>query len=349
MKKKGLIELFKVSLSMPAGQRAWSKGAHIETTFFDGLGMTAFLCLIILFPSLSIGQKLQADKKYQITGTAKKGLLAMVEFDKKDAFYKLYYVDGSAISKKIKIRKYTLDLDLNFIDMNESEPEKDEAKKKYDWLKVFMANKSGMILDTFKTPDWFNDAVSKISSDTLEYKIKKIKDDHPTTFSGKDYELSCSYTDSMNNFFIGGQNYHTVTKIIRKKKVSQKTYSDVFTLFFDKNKNFVTQFCVSADSPYEITKFIQRYLRNQETQCIYQLLLEPYGTVSWYNQKLNAPHLFRIDLKNDSISEAFDFRKNDFYLEPCFPYLYNPNIHSIVFFGSDKTGKSIHLIKCKLD
>jgi len=82
---------------------------------------------------------------------------------------------------------------------------------------------------------------------------------------------------------------------------------------------------------------------------MYWLLLDNKGLAAWNKQPLSSPRIFKIDLKNNSITNVLDFGDVDFYLEPQFPYLYNAWIHAIVFLGSDKTGKWIHIYKCRIE
>ena len=305
------------------------------------------ICFILLFYS-AIGQKLESERKYEITGTAQKELLACVSFDSTDGFYRLFYA-SKTITQKVHIRKYTFDLDLNFNDMRDEEFNMDAALKTFDWLDDFLKNKKNSNpLLPFCNVEYLN-YLKSFSEDSLENKTKTPTDESPCSINLTDYELSGCFKDSVNDVFISGQNIKNSTKIIQKKKVIQKKYSEVFILKFDHSGKFKNQFCINTGSNDTETKSEINFFENTQHHCIFMLLLSSPEMTRWYKQKLFSPFLFRIDMAEDSISTAFDLGKNDFYLEPYYPYLYNSKIHSIVFFGSDKSGRNIHFYKYKLD
>ena len=296
----------------------------------------------------AIGQKLESERKYEITGTAQKELLAYVSFDSIDGFYRLFYA-SKTIAQKVHIRKYTFDLDLNFNDMRDEEFNMDVALRTYDWLADFLNNKkNNKNLLPVCTSEYSN-YLKSFSEDSLENKTKMPADESPCSMNLTDYELSGCFKDSMNDVFISGQNIKNFTKIIQKKKVIQKRYSEVFVLKFDHSRKFKNQFCINTGSNDAETKSEINFFENTQQHCIYVLLLSSPEMTHWYKQKLFSPSLYRIDMAEDSITTAFDLGKNDLYLEPFYPYLYNPKIHSIVFFGSDKSGRNIHFYKYKLD
>jgi|GEM_PF-6715741 len=305
------------------------------------------ICFILLFYS-AIGQKLESERKYEITGTAQKELLAYVSFDSTDGFYRLFYA-SKTIAQKVHIRKYTFDLDLNFNDMRDEELNMDAALRTYDWLDDFLNNKKNKInqLPVFNT-EYLN-YIKSFLEDSLENKTKTPTDESPCSISLTDYELSGCFNDSMNDVFISGQNIKNSTKIIQKKKVIQKKYSEVFILKFDHSGKFKNQFCLNTGSNDTEMKSEINFLENTQQNCIYVLLLSSPEMTRWYKQKLFSPSLYRIDMAENSITTAFDLGRNDFYLEPYYPYLYNSKIHSIVFLGSDKSGRNIHFYKYKLD
>jgi len=93
------------------------------------------LCSFISFTGFnSFSQKLDKEATYQISGKAKRGALAKVDYDDATGNYTLIYVTKST-EKKAKFETYTFDKDFNFINKTEEEIEFDKAKTKYTWFK----------------------------------------------------------------------------------------------------------------------------------------------------------------------------------------------------------------------
>ncbi|MFH2095013.1 MAG: hypothetical protein ABIJ16_04875, partial [Bacteroidota bacterium] len=88
--------------------------------------------LMILFVSQSFSQVKEAENTYEITGKAKRGALANVDYD--GSQYKLTYLTKST-DTKVKMQHYYFDNDFKFIRMEEEEEEIEQVKIKYTWFK----------------------------------------------------------------------------------------------------------------------------------------------------------------------------------------------------------------------
>jgi len=95
------------------------------------LSVAAATCLSAYTPTLQ-AQTTQAEKTYEISGKAKRGTLANVEF--LNSSYVLYYVTKTT-SRKMKFEIYTFDKDFNFVGKNDEELEFEQARTKYKWFK----------------------------------------------------------------------------------------------------------------------------------------------------------------------------------------------------------------------
>lgn len=95
------------------------------------LPVISALCLSVFAPQAS-AQTSQAEKTYEISGKAKRGTLANVEFA--NSQYILYYVTKTN-SRKMKFEIYTFDKDFNFVNKVDDELEFEQAKTKYKWFK----------------------------------------------------------------------------------------------------------------------------------------------------------------------------------------------------------------------
>ncbi|MFH1319170.1 MAG: hypothetical protein ABII90_00755 [Bacteroidota bacterium] len=78
-------------------------------------------------------QVVDIEKTYEITGKAKRGALAKVDYDGLNGLYILYYVTKSR-EKYMKFQIYTFDKDFNFVNMEEDEIEFEKVKTKYKWF-----------------------------------------------------------------------------------------------------------------------------------------------------------------------------------------------------------------------
>lgn len=97
------------------------------------LYLTFFVIVAMFFYSGTTAQVLEVEKTYEISGKAKRGALAQVEYDKEAQVYSLIYVTKST-ARKAKFQTYMFDKDFNFIKLVEDEIEFEKAKQKYSWF-----------------------------------------------------------------------------------------------------------------------------------------------------------------------------------------------------------------------
>ncbi|MDD5571023.1 MAG: hypothetical protein PHD97_07680 [Bacteroidales bacterium] len=86
-----------------------------------------------LFYAGAYAQVKEAEKTYEITGKAKRGALANVDYDLQTGNYALYYVTKSN-DRMAKFQIYNFDREFNFIKMDEQEVDFDKAKTQYKWF-----------------------------------------------------------------------------------------------------------------------------------------------------------------------------------------------------------------------
>jgi len=92
------------------------------------------LLIAVIYVIPVIGQDIEVEKIYEISGKAKRGNLGNAEFDAKTGNYILTYVTKSNV-KSAKFENYRFDKDFNFIKMDQQEFEFDVAKVKFPWWK----------------------------------------------------------------------------------------------------------------------------------------------------------------------------------------------------------------------
>lgn len=97
--------------------------------------LVAFLSTLLIVLALgysAFGQKMEVQNTYEITGKAKRGALANVEYNGSN--YVLTYIT-KATESKIKMQHYFFDNDFKFIKMEEEEDFPEKLAVKYTWYK----------------------------------------------------------------------------------------------------------------------------------------------------------------------------------------------------------------------
>lgn len=94
--------------------------------------MLCCVAFLMLISAALKAQTIQAEKTYEISGKAKRGTLAQVEYINSN--YVLYYVTKST-ARKMKFEIYTFDKEYNFVSKVDDELEFEQAKTKYKWFK----------------------------------------------------------------------------------------------------------------------------------------------------------------------------------------------------------------------
>ena len=89
-----------------------------------------FLTLLFVAQE-ALTQTIQVEKTYALSGKARRGTLAKVEYINTN--YILYYVTKTN-SKKMKFEVYTFDKEFNFISKNDEELDFEQARTKYKWF-----------------------------------------------------------------------------------------------------------------------------------------------------------------------------------------------------------------------
>lgn len=158
---------------------------------FLNFGLSILLTMI--FSLDSIGQTLDIENTYTITGKAKRGTLGDAFFDAQNKTYALTYVTKTN-DRKAKFQTYTFDYNFNFLDMAEDEIEFEKAKKKYRWFKY--QGELYSVEGLFVEPNFTGTLVLRQKKITYKYDwfflgyykevdiLKKLK---PKTDDGKKY------------------------------------------------------------------------------------------------------------------------------------------------------------------
>jgi hypothetical protein len=96
----------------------------------------------------------------------------------------------------------------------------------------------------------------------------------------------------------------------------------------------------------------QNFLVSSDGKTTYWMIRELKGIAAWNPKPLTYARLSKIDLNNAAVGDFIDIgkvEKADYYLDPKFPFLQTGGNNKLVFFGSDKSGKTIWFCRVALD
>lgn len=164
-------------------------------------------------------------------------------------------------------------------------------------------------------------------------------------YEGKKFHFANYYAAENGDFFVMGQKFD-------ESKEGNK-YKDVLTFHFDNKGVLKAQYAVDL---LESNQYSKAAGCPQELvdagKSMYWLLMEIKGVTMWNPKPLTYPRIGKIDMAAGSIGELQAFgkiEKNDYYLDPKYPFLQTDGGNKIVFFGSDKSGKVIWFCRVALD
>ena len=165
------------------------------------------------------------------------------------------------------------------------------------------------------------------------------------SYEGKKFHFANFYAAENGDFFVLGQKFD-------ESKEGNK-YKDVLTFHFDSKGVLKAQYAVDLLESNQHSKAAgcpQELIDGGKS--MYWLLMEIKGITMWNPKPLTYPRIGKIDMASGTIGELQAFgkiEKNDYYLDPKYPYLQTDGGNKIVFFGSDKSGKVIWFCRVVLE
>jgi len=165
-------------------------------------------------------------------------------------------------------------------------------------------------------------------------------------YEGKRFEIANYYIAGNGDFFVIGQNYS-------ESKEGNK-YNDVIGFQFDNKGVLKAQYGIDTKESNKYAKAAgapQSLVESKDGKYMYWLLLEIRGVAMFKGKVLTYPRIGKIELATGKVADFLDVRgpDNDYYLDPKFPFIEMEDKNEIVFFGSDKPGKTIWFVKLKVE
>ena len=182
--------------------------------------------------------------------------------------------------------------------------------------------------------------------DEFEAKLKKPADQKKSpAYEGKKFQIATYKLASNGDFFVSGQNFDPSNE--------GPKFKDIVGFHFDDKGVLKAQYSVDTKENNKYSKGFgteQLFIEGAEGKKMYWLQQEIVGVSMARGKMLAYPSMGAVTLEDGSISNFTAYGAEEgFYLDPTFPFLETDKGHTIVFFGSSKSGKDIWFARVKLD
>jgi hypothetical protein len=271
--------------------------------------LVSILSTLMLFSTTgSFAQTVETEKTYEISGKAKRGYLAKMEYDEGKQTYTLYFVT-KANERRIKFEVYRFDKDYNFIDKTDEEDEMEKLSAKYKW---FRGNHDSYVKEgvTVDNGSLFNMALTlKRKQTTYKWSwiwgnytkntktLEKVK---PKTEDGKKY----LYQGHIEDDFTGDL---LVLASVKDKSAMGKDFS---LLRYNKELDLLKKQDIKFD--YSVMRVFTRTLteddgEDEETQKVTggMMIFAPVKTGATTNPDKNAYEILKFDTDFNITRGAF--------------------------------------------
>lgn len=204
-----------------------------------------------------------------------------------------------------------------------------------------------------------NHKVDYLTETNLEEFAAKLKtppsQKRSPEYEGKKFDIMNYKVFDNGDFMVVGQNYkmksQTSSNGTYTTTTPEKQYYDIIAFHFDGNGVLKAQYGVDTKENNEYSRdngTPQFMVSGKNTNNTYWVVQEIKGYSDWFHKILTYPRLAKVDMNGATIGDFTAFGDKEFYLDPNHPYLEcEPGV--LVFFGSDKPGKTIWFAKVRLD
>jgi hypothetical protein len=165
-------------------------------------------------------------------------------------------------------------------------------------------------------------------------------------YKGKKFGIAGYKIGSNGDFYVMGQNFSTSN--------NGNQYKDIVGFHFDNKGKLKSQYGIDTKESNATAKSMpvnQDMIESNDGSKMYWMILELKG-VNKEGYPLMYPRVGSISVNSGEISDFMDIgaiEKDQYYLDPKFPYLETVKGNSITFFGSDKKGKEIWFARILFD
>ncbi|MBU0488386.1 MAG: hypothetical protein KKA07_06420 [Bacteroidetes bacterium] len=216
-----------------------------------------------------------------------------------------------------------------------------EGKDKY--YNTLTATTKFKAVQLMKVSDKKVDYITSTNLDEFEAKLKTPPSQKKApAYAGKKFEIA-NYGVAVNgDFFVFGQNFSSGSE--------GNKYEDVLSFHFDSKGVLKSQYGVDTKESGKDAKAkgCPQFTIEKDKNNMYWCLREIKGSTS-AGKMLTYPRIGKIDTESGTIADFADFgRESGYFLDNSFPYLETDKGNTLVFFGSDKGGKTIWFLRVKL-
>ncbi len=166
-------------------------------------------------------------------------------------------------------------------------------------------------------------------------------------YEGKKFEFSTYKVSSTGDLFVSGQNYK-IDQAGNDK--GSKNFKDIMGFHFDSKGLLKSQYGIDTKENGNAAQNFgtpQLYLEGNDGN-MYWMIREIKDFNALYGKLLTYPRLGKIT-PDAKVSDFLTIGKSDgYYLDPKYPFLEINKGNNIVFFGANKSGKSIWFCRVNL-
>ena len=180
----------------------------------------------------------------------------------------------------------------------------------------------------------------------FEAKLKKPVDQKKApAYEGKKFHFANYMVATNGDFIVSGQRF--------KPSKEGNQYNDIVGFHFDEQGKLIAQYSIDTKESNKYSKAYgteQFFIENASNTRMYWFQNEIVGVSMARGKMLAYPSIGYIDLSNDNVSNFTSFGGEEgYFLDPSYPFLETDKGSTIVFFGSNKSGKEIWFARVILD
>ena len=213
-----------------------------------------------------------------------------------------------------------------------------------------------------KASDYKVEYITSANLDEMQAKLKTPPSQkRKPEYRGNKFETKGYFVTKNNEFVLYGQNFEMKTDRVpqggKMVEIEFKSYRDVIGFYFDTKGVLKAQYGID---PVEDSKAAKRMgapqyiVENTKGNAMYWILTEIDGFRVEDEQvrPLAYPRIAKINTSDNSVKDFItmgEVGKTKYYLDKKYPYLPIDDGNKIVFFGSNKTGKTLYFGRVRLD
>ena len=172
-------------------------------------------------------------------------------------------------------------------------------------------------------------------------------------YRGTKFEVKGYFVNKNEEFVLYGQNF----ELKETKGVEFKSYRDVIGFYFDNKGTLKAQYGIDPAESNSASKLMgapQYVVENGKGDAMYWVLteLDGFREEDGQTRPLAYPTIAKITTSTGKIGNFLtlgEVGRTKYYLDKKYPFLNVENNGKIVFFGSNKSGRTLYFGRVRLD